>query len=525
MYYNLVNWYRVLALLPGFSVNRRFMEQMMGVSETLPPVVAEAIEREATRGKLRDALHLASTVAGLVWQHVTHRCAASRAFYRAAERGARASGSAAQGRARPTSWSAHYRELRAALLLKWDAPLVNDFFAMIFYGVLRKLTTRWCGDAEGTLQNDLMGGEGGLVSAEPAARLMRMAALAARHPAFADLTRQRRPCGDCCGARRQQPAFDAEYREYLEKFGERAVNELKLETETLHDDPLPLWRAIGQLERQQRGRGQSSDGVCRPRAASQRRAPRLRGAVIASAPAPARSAGSFVTHGRASATARICGSSGRACSDGSAASSSSSDAGSMRQSCSAIHATSSISRSTRCWPRRGPLDLHLGPIARDAAPRRVRRLRARAGAAQPLRDARHRLARPDVREPRIARRRPTATSAAARVAAPASFAVRSASSAIRATSICRQRAILVAEHTDPGWILVLPSALGVLVERGSLLSHAAIVARELGIPSIVALPGITTWLADGDWVEMDGRAGTVKRIQSDGPSAEGGARA
>ncbi len=74
MYYNLVNWYRVLALLPGFSVNRRFMEQMMGVSETLPPIVAEAIEREATRGKLRDALHLASTVAGLRLAAPDHRC-------------------------------------------------------------------------------------------------------------------------------------------------------------------------------------------------------------------------------------------------------------------------------------------------------------------------------------------------------------------------------------------------------------------------------------------------------------------
>ena len=36
VYYNLLNWYRVLALLPGFTVNRRFMEQMMGVRESLP---------------------------------------------------------------------------------------------------------------------------------------------------------------------------------------------------------------------------------------------------------------------------------------------------------------------------------------------------------------------------------------------------------------------------------------------------------------------------------------------------------
>ena len=78
-----------------------------------------------------------------------------------------------------------------------------------------------------------------------------------------------------------------------------------------------------------------------------------------------------------------------------------------------------------------------------------------------------------------------------------------------------QRAILVAEHTDPGWIMIFPSATGVLVERGSLLSHAAIVARELGIPAIVSVPGVTRWLRDGDWVEMDGATGRVRRIPAD----------
>jgi pyruvate,water dikinase len=53
----------------------------------------------------------------------------------------------------------------------------------------------------------------------------------------------------------------------------------------------------------------------------------------------------------------------------------------------------------------------------------------------------------------------------------------------------------------------------VLVERGSLLSHAAIVARELGIPAIVSLPGLTRWLKDGDWVEMDGSTGVVRRTR------------
>jgi phosphoenolpyruvate synthase/pyruvate phosphate dikinase len=82
-----------------------------------------------------------------------------------------------------------------------------------------------------------------------------------------------------------------------------------------------------------------------------------------------------------------------------------------------------------------------------------------------------------------------------------------------------QRAILVAEHTDPGWIMIFPSATGVLVERGSLLSHAAIVARELGIPAIVSVPGVTRWLRDGDWVEMDGATGRVRRIPADNDTA------
>jgi len=75
--------------------------------------------------------------------------------------------------------------------------------------------------------------------------------------------------------------------------------------------------------------------------------------------------------------------------------------------------------------------------------------------------------------------------------------------------------ILVAERTDPGWIMLFASAAGLLVERGSLLSHAAIVSREMGIPSIVAIAGITQQLKDGEWVEMNGSTGVVKKIQHD----------
>jgi pyruvate,water dikinase len=80
------------------------------------------------------------------------------------------------------------------------------------------------------------------------------------------------------------------------------------------------------------------------------------------------------------------------------------------------------------------------------------------------------------------------------------------------TAEVRDGDILVAERTDPGWIMLFPSAAGVLVERGSLLSHSAIVAREMGIPTIVSVSGVTRWLRDGDEVEMDGSAGTVVKL-------------
>ena len=72
--------------------------------------------------------------------------------------------------------------------------------------------------------------------------------------------------------------------------------------------------------------------------------------------------------------------------------------------------------------------------------------------------------------------------------------------------------ILVAERTDPGWIMLFPAAAGILVERGSLLSHSAIVAREMGIPAVVSIPGLMRSLTDGQWVEMNGSLGTVHRI-------------
>jgi pyruvate,water dikinase len=79
--------------------------------------------------------------------------------------------------------------------------------------------------------------------------------------------------------------------------------------------------------------------------------------------------------------------------------------------------------------------------------------------------------------------------------------------------------ILVAERTDPGWVLLFPAAAGLLVEHGSLLSHSAIVARELRIPAIVSIDGLMAWLRDGDRVEFDGGTGWVERLEARGEAS------
>jgi pyruvate,water dikinase len=72
--------------------------------------------------------------------------------------------------------------------------------------------------------------------------------------------------------------------------------------------------------------------------------------------------------------------------------------------------------------------------------------------------------------------------------------------------------ILVTSSTDPGWVTLFPTASAIIVERGSLLSHSAIVSREMGIPCIVSITGLLRTLKTGDEVLMDGSTGEIKII-------------
>ena len=76
--------------------------------------------------------------------------------------------------------------------------------------------------------------------------------------------------------------------------------------------------------------------------------------------------------------------------------------------------------------------------------------------------------------------------------------------------------ILVTERTDPGWVPLYPSCSALLIERGSLLSHSAVVARELGLPTVVGISGgLMLKLKTGMRVRIDAGRGEVRILRDE----------
>lgn len=74
--------------------------------------------------------------------------------------------------------------------------------------------------------------------------------------------------------------------------------------------------------------------------------------------------------------------------------------------------------------------------------------------------------------------------------------------------------ILVTRQTDPGWAAVFFLIKGLVIERGGMLSHGAIIAREYGIPAVVGVPEATLLIRTGDRLRVDGDRGVIEFCRS-----------
>ena len=73
--------------------------------------------------------------------------------------------------------------------------------------------------------------------------------------------------------------------------------------------------------------------------------------------------------------------------------------------------------------------------------------------------------------------------------------------------------ILITKMTDPGWVLLLATCKGVISEKGSLLSHTAIISREIKVPSIVGVDEVTNIIKTNDYIRMNANTGEIEILE------------
>jgi phosphohistidine swiveling domain-containing protein len=511
VYYNLTSWYRVLSLLPGFRLTAGFLESMMGTAQpdardsdrSAPVPAAPARAWEVARMTLRlshrllrsgsDAAHFHRSIGRLLESH--------REF-------------PAPG-ASPEELLDEFERFRAEALRDWSTPILNDLFLMLAHGALRRLADRWLGADARSVVNALLV-QGSVASAAPGRELARMAAEVRRHEGWSSVVLGTPPHAieARLGAEPGLAGLARLIDGYLQAWGDRAPRELQLERSSYRDDPLPLLRALRSLVENPPTAGGRAD---------RRTARRVARRLLAHPVGPARVAVFWIL---LQATRRHI----------------------RRREEMRLARGQVFAVGRRIFRRLGevltqervldrPGDVHyltvdeLRGLTRGTAvlgdPRalvRLRRAQYDDYASRPQLPSRFET-RGLITDPLDFEIPPSATEAArgtrtwrgigaarGRARGPC-LVVDDPSEVVPAPGH-----VIAARTTDPGWVPVLVGAAGLLVEHGSLLSHSAIVARELGIPTVVGLPGLLDVVRTGEIVELDGSTGDV-RVQAPVPGA------
>ncbi|MBY0412541.1 MAG: phosphoenolpyruvate synthase, partial [Bdellovibrionales bacterium] len=142
VYYNLLNWYKLTSILPGYKYNRSFMETMMGTNEALQDEIAERVKppefHNGPLAKVRSFvtglkffyfhLNIQNVVDDFLTEfHVVYN------KFRAID----------YSRLSSDKIYEHYQALEREMLWQWHAPIINDFLCMIHYGMFKNITAKW----------------------------------------------------------------------------------------------------------------------------------------------------------------------------------------------------------------------------------------------------------------------------------------------------------------------------------------------------------------------------------------------
>ncbi len=518
VYYNLAYWYEFVQILPGAKRNRELMDTMMGVKAGLNADLEAIFANisEPTRYSLKDKIVLtAKTIKR--WWDIDEIVAGFFDYFNPIYNEARRQNFRAMSLG---ELKRYYDYLDEKITNRWQAPLINDFLCMIFFGLLKKLTTQWlAGEGEAdSLQNDLLCGEGGLDSTEPTKFLMRMAAAIDKEDAkfrqwFLDSSAD--AVVSALRSDYHHHSVAKKFEEFLDRFGFRCVNELKLEEPDLHEDPSFVIHSLQSYIRTKSYQLEHME--TREKEIRYRAEEKVRSAIggwrLIFFNFILKNARRSVKHRENLRFARtkifgVCRHIFRAI-------------GSHLQSMRLLAEEKDVFYLTldeifSFIEGRLPVSDLGGIVAlrkrefeifRNTPPPPDRfltygaagfsnaypALLFEADLLQGIHD--------DGGDPNRLKGTPCCPGAIEGV-------VRVVHELKDAEGLNGE--ILVTARTDPGWVPLFPSCRGLLIERGSLLSHSAVVARELGLPTIVGINGgLMQKLKTGDRVRMDATKGEV----------------
>lgn len=525
IYYNLINWYRLALILPGASRNQGFLETMMGVKQTLKPELASLFDFMKNPPKYSFWKRISVTAVTvyrfirmdrIVEDFLSH----FDAVYQPARK--------KDFSKMPLPQQAeYYLYLDREILTRWQAPIINDYLCMIFFGVLKKLTEKWLaeGDQGSSLQNDLLCGEGDLESTEPTKMLMRIAeSIDKGDPEIRQWFVSTNPeqIWEALTAGHRAPDLLARFREFLDRYGFRCINELKLEEPDLHDDPSFIIQAVcayvrtknysieamekreieirSQAEKQVRGRLSGFKRLVYFWILKQAR--RVVGIRENLRFSRTKIFGVIRHLFRAMGQNLV-------------------DLGLLRDAQDIFYLTVDEIFSF-IEGRAVTIDLEQLVDQRKkeydhyrktpAPPDRLLTYGAAGASVRYL---------PVLSDADLLRSEsPTTDDPNLLTGTPCCPGI--VEGVVRVVNDMKDAAgledeILVTERTDPGWVPLYPSCSGLLIERGSLLSHSAVVARELGLPTIVGISGgLLKKLKTGQQVHMDAGKGIVRILDGKG---------
>lgn len=504
IYYNLLNWYRLLKLFPGYQINKQFMEQMMGLSEKLDPTCLASIDsdKDTNKSTFSKQYQFFKSLVGLINQF-NALDKTTQKFYGRLDHALALVPDDLTGLSNNQLIDI-YKELEDALITKWDAPIVNDFFAMIFYGLLKKLSNDWIA-VEG-IHNQLLCGETGIVSTEPTKLLYKMAGLA---KADGDLLIRLENYNQSIGIEsfQDKTLFYKELKNYLAKFGDRSQGELKLESKSLTDDPRAIISAIKALARRadldsiEDSTAQNERVNAEYEVAKALKHSRLKSFIYKLVLKQARERIKARENLRFERT-RVFGVVRRLFNQ-IGANFEAQNLLSLKDDIFYLE-TEEIFRhhygNSSVYSLKKLVELRKSEFEiyenQTNLPDRFRTVNGVVDYSSNMPSSNQAMPDKDIL---------TGVGCCPGVVLGQVAVITDPN-----TESLEGFDILIAERTDPGWITVISQAKAIVVEYGSLLSHTAIVARELGIPTIVACKGVTSLLSSGDTVEVDGQSGEVK---------------